>query len=169
MTTLVGQIELCVSQDRNGVFNTGPFECCERSEKAFVSALMQMHVCGVSIWKVAKVTEELCGHGISASTMSRIDAKLDAGLKQFAERSPEDPFPYLILDARYEKVRSVFVCSEAHVRARVFLRMLACHVEWHMRRRLAPVLFDEDDPEAARAQRASPVEPTKPLPSAPEQ
>ena len=60
----------------------------------------------------------------------------------------------------------VFVRSEAHVRAHVFLCMLAFHVEWHMRRRLAPVLFDEDDPEAARAQRASPVEPEKPSPSA---
>ena len=60
----------------------------------------------------------------------------------------------------------VFVRSEAHVRAHVFLCMLACHVEWHMRRRLAPVLFDEDDPEAARARRASPVEPAKPSPSA---
>ena len=120
------------------MFSTGPFERCERSEKAFVSALMQMHVCGVSIWKVAKVTEGLCGHRFSASTVSRIDAKLDAGLKQFAERSLEGPFPYLIPDARYEKVRSVFVCSEAHVCARVFLCLLACHVEWHMRRRLAP-------------------------------
>ena len=89
------------------MFSTGPFERCERSEKAFVSPLMRMHVCGVSIWKVAKVTEGLCGHRFSASTVSRIDAKLDAGLKQFAERSPEGPFPYLILDARYEKVRSV--------------------------------------------------------------
>ena len=126
---------------------------------------MQMHVCGVSIWKVAKVTEKLCGHGFSASAVSRTDAKLDVGLKQFAERSLEGPFPYLILDARYEKVRPVFVCSEAHVRAHVFLCMLACHAEWHMRRRLAPALFNEDDLEAARAQRASPVEPTKPSPS----
>ena len=60
----------------------------------------------------------------------------------------------------------VFVHSEAHVRAHVFLCMLAHHVEWHMRRRLAPVLFDEDDPEAAKAQRASPVAPAKPSPSA---
>ena len=38
------------------------------------------------------------------------------------------------------------------------------YAEGHMRKRLAPILFDEDDPEAARAQRASPVEPAKPSP-----
>ena len=64
------------------------------------------------------------------------------------------------------RIRPIFVYNEARVRAHVFLCMLAYHAEWHMRRRLAPILFDEDDPEAARAQRASPVEPAKPSPSA---
>ena len=64
------------------------------------------------------------------------------------------------------RVRPIFVYSEAHVRAHVFLCMLACYAEWHMRKRLAPILFDEDDPEAAREQRASPVEQAKPSPSA---
>ncbi len=59
------------------------------------------------------------------------------------------------------RIRPVRVCSEDHVRARVFLCMLACHVEWHMRRRLAPILFEDDDREGARAQRNSPVEPAR--------
>jgi hypothetical protein len=37
------------------------------------------------------------------------------------------------------------------VRAQVFLRMLACYLEWHMRQRLAPMLFDD----TAETQRAS--------------
>ncbi len=61
-------------------------------------------------------------------------------------------------------IRPIFVYAKARVR--VFLCMLACHAEWHMRKRLAPILFEEDDPEAARAQRASPVEPARPSPSA---
>lgn len=65
-----------------------------------------------------------------------------------------------------DRVRPVFVHIEAHVRAYVFLCMLAYYVEWYVRWRLAPILFDEDDLEAAKAQRASPVEPTKPSPSA---
>lgn len=58
------------------------------------------------------------------------------------------------------KVRPVFVRSEAHARAHVFLLILACHAEWHMRKRLAPILLDEDGPEAVRARRTSLVAPT---------
>ena len=72
---------------------------------ANVSALMQMQVRGVSTRKVAKAAAALCGHGFSASTISRLNSKLDAELGKFAERRLEGSFPYLILDARYEKVR----------------------------------------------------------------
>ncbi len=47
------------------------------------------------------------------------------------------------------RIRPVHVHSEDHVRAHVFLCMLACHVEWHMRR-LAPILFEDDDREGGR-------------------
>ncbi len=57
------------------------------------------------------------------------------------------------------RIRPVHVCTEDRVRAHVFLCMLALHVEWHMRRRLAPMLFEDDDREGARARRSSPVEP----------
>ena len=46
------------------------------------------------------------------------------------------------------KVRPVFHYSGERVRSHVFICMLACYVEWHMRRRLAPLLFDDDDPDA---------------------
>ena len=62
--------------------------------------------------------------------------------------------------ARLE-VRPMYVYSAGRVRAHVFLCALACHVEWHLRRRLAPLLFEDDDPEGARAQRASPVQPAR--------
>jgi hypothetical protein len=52
------------------------------------------------------------------------------------------------------------------VRAHVFLCMLACHVEWHMRERLKPVLFDDDDPAAAARERTSIVAPAQPSPAA---
>ncbi|MCZ0943404.1 MAG: transposase [Gammaproteobacteria bacterium] len=55
------------------------------------------------------------------------------------------------------KVRPMYVYSEGRVRAHVFLCALACHVEWRLRRLLAPMLFEDDDPEGARAQRDSPV------------
>ena len=56
------------------------------------------------------------------------------------------------------RIRPVHVYSADHVKAHVFMCMLACHVEWHMRRRLAPILFEDDDREGARARRSSPVE-----------
>ena len=59
------------------------------------------------------------------------------------------------------QVRPVYVYSAERVRAHVFLCTLACHVEWHLRRRLAPMLFEDDDPEGAAAQRASPVQPAR--------
>jgi transposase len=52
------------------------------------------------------------------------------------------------------------------VRAHVFLCMLACHVEWHMRERLKPMLFDDDDPAGAARERASIVAPAQPSPAA---
>ena len=54
-------------------------------------------------------------------------------------------------------VRPVFHYSEPRVRAHVFLCMLAYYVEWHMRERLKPRLFDEEYLDQAHAGRASPV------------
>ena len=68
---------------------------------------------------------------------------------------------FRVLKASRLGIRPVHVHSEDHVRAHVFLCMLACHLEWHLRRRLAPLLFEDDDREAARAQRKSPVEPAR--------
>ena len=59
------------------------------------------------------------------------------------------------------RIRPLYVDSEDHVRGHVFLCMLAYYVEWHMRRRLAPLLFQDDDPAAARARRDTPVEPAQ--------
>ena len=54
-------------------------------------------------------------------------------------------------------VRPVFVQTADHVRAHVFLCMLAYYLEWHLRQKWAPMLFEGDDRAAGRAQRASPV------------
>ena len=105
LTTRVGKLELRIPQDRDGRFSTEVFERYQRSEKALVSALAEMYVQGVSTRNVKAVTEELCGHSFSASSISRINKTLDEELKRFATRPLEEPYPYLILDARYEKVR----------------------------------------------------------------
>src|SRR6201981_877986 len=103
--TRVGKLELRVPQDRQGRFRTEVFERYQRSEKALVGALAEMYVQGVSTRKVKAITEELCGHEFSASSISRINQSLDEELEKFACRQLEEDYPYLILDARYEKIR----------------------------------------------------------------
>jgi putative transposase len=105
LVTRVGKLELRVPRDRDGRFSTELFERYQRSEKALVSALAEMYVQGVSTRNAKAITEELCGHSFSASAISSINKSLDKSLREFATRRLEEPYPYLILDARYEKVR----------------------------------------------------------------
>jgi len=64
------------------------------------------------------------------------------------------------------KIRPIHHHLEDRVRTHVFLCMLAYYVEWHMRRALAPILFDDDDPQAAEAARQSIVSPAERSPKA---
>lgn len=105
LVTRVGRLDLAVPQDRNGLFSTVVFERYQRSEKALLAALVEMYIQGVSTRKVKSITEKLCGHSFSASSISSVVSKLDENLKKFSERELRDPYPYVILDARYEKVR----------------------------------------------------------------
>ena len=102
-------------QDREGRFSTELFERYQRSEQALVASLAEMYVQGVSTRKVKAVTEELCGHAFSASAISAVNKRLDEGLAAFAGRRLEEPFAYLILDARYEKVREAGIVGSQAV------------------------------------------------------
>ena len=115
LITRVGTLELRVPQDRDGRFSTRLFERYQRSEKALVAALAEMYVQGVSTRKVKAITEELCGHSFSASAISEINKKLDGELAAFAGRRLVEPYPYLILDARYERVREAGVIEHQAV------------------------------------------------------
>jgi putative transposase len=132
LITRVGKLELRVPQDRQGQFSTQVFERYQRSEKALVSALAEMYIQGVSTRKVRQVTEELCGHSFSASSISAIVKRLDEQLAQFASRTLEEAYPYLILDARYEKVRD---CGAIRSRA----VMIAIGIDWEGRRQILAV------------------------------
>lgn len=127
LVTRVGKIELRVPQDRQGRFRTEVFERYQRSEKALVTALMEMYLQGVSTRKVKAVTEELCGHEFSSATISRMVQSLDEELQKFAQRRLEEPYPYLVLDARYEKVR-----EDGAVRSQAVL--IAIGINWEGRR-----------------------------------
>jgi transposase-like protein len=75
-----------------------------RSERALKLAIAEMYVTGVSTRKVAQITQELCGFEVSSSQVSRATQLLDVELDAWRSR-PLGEIPYLILDARYEKVR----------------------------------------------------------------
>jgi putative transposase len=132
LITQVGKIELRVPQDQRGRFRTEVFERYQRSEKALVTAMIEMCVQGVSTRKVKVITEELCGHEFSSATVSRIVQKLDQELEQFACRRLEEPYSYLILDARYETVR-----EEGTVRSQAVL--IAVGINWEGRRSVLAV------------------------------
>src|SRR6516225_9514632 len=115
LITRIGKLELRVPQDRAGRFSTELFERYQRSERALVAALAEMYVQGVSTRKVKAITEELCGHSFSASSISAMNQQLDASLAQFAGRPLVEAFPYLILDTRYERVREAGVIASQAV------------------------------------------------------
>jgi putative transposase len=102
--TRMGPITLAVPQARGIDFYPSALEKGVRSERALKLAVAEMYVQGVSTRKVAAITEQLCGTEISSAQVSRAAATLDAELKTWRER-PLGEMPYLILDARYEKVR----------------------------------------------------------------
>jgi putative transposase len=106
LRTRVGTLNLLVPQDREGTFSTRLFSRYQRNEKALVLALMEMYVEGVSTRKVKDVTEELCGVSFSKSLVSSLAGRLDAELESWRSRPLEvQGYPYVFVDARYEKVR----------------------------------------------------------------
>lgn len=104
VSTRLGKLELRVPQTRDSEFYPSALERGERSERALKLAVAEMYVQGVSTRKVAKITAELCGLEVTSTQVSRAAALLDKELKSWRNR-PIDQVEYLILDARYEKVR----------------------------------------------------------------
>src|SRR3990170_4484349 len=106
LRTRVGTLNLLIPQDREGTFSTRLFSRYQRNEKALCLALMEMYVEGVSTRKVAEVTEALCGTSFSRSLVSRLAGDLDAELRAWRSRPlTAKAYPYVFVDARYEKVR----------------------------------------------------------------
>jgi len=104
LQTRIGMIPLAVPQVRDGGFYPQSLEKGIRSERALKLALAEMYVQGVSTRKVAAITEQLCGFEVSSTQVSRAAAELDAVLTAWRTR-PLAEYPYVFLDARYEKVR----------------------------------------------------------------
>ncbi len=114
LATRLGQITVAVPQVREGGFYPQSLEKGARSERALKLALAEMYVQGVSTRKVAAITEQLCGFSVSSGQVSQAAKELDATLEAWRQR-PLAACPYLLLDARYEKVRQGGLVQDAAV------------------------------------------------------
>ena len=104
IATRMGPISVDVPQTRNLAFYPSSLERGIRSERALKLSMAEMYVQGVSTRKVSLIMEQLCGFEVSSTQVSQATEQLDAELSKWRER-PLGNMPYLILDARYEKVR----------------------------------------------------------------
>lgn len=104
VVTRVGTLDLKVPQTRASDFYPSALEKGIRSERALKAAIAEMYVQGVSTRKMASITEELIGVEVSSMQVSRAAQELDAVLEPWRNRALGET-SYLILDARYEKVR----------------------------------------------------------------
>lgn len=100
----IGELNLHVPQVREGNFYPSSLEKGMRSERSLKLALAEMYVQGVSTRKVKIVVEELCGYDVSSTEVSRCSKLLDEELEKWRTRSLGS-YPFVFLDARYEKVR----------------------------------------------------------------
>lgn len=107
LKTRVGDLELSVPQVRGcEPYHPSLFNKWQRSERALLTACAEMYFQGVSTRKVQEVLQTMCGGEISAMTVSRVSAELDEKLSEFrGRRLDQTAYPYLQVDARYEKVR----------------------------------------------------------------
>jgi putative transposase len=107
LNTRLGKLEFEVPQVRG----TDPyrpmfFERWQRSERALLVTCAEMYFMGVSTRKVGRILEEMGGFSLSAATVSKVAAELDEKIEEFRSRTLGDQtWPFLIVDARYEKVR----------------------------------------------------------------
>lgn len=104
LKTRLGEVTVQIPQTRGVPFYPQSLERGCRSEKALKLAIAEMYVMGVSTRKVTAVMEKLCGLEVSSTQVSRLSAELDGELDRFRNR-PLGTYPYVFLDAQYQKVR----------------------------------------------------------------
>ena len=104
LKTRLGTLSLKVPQTRDSEFYPQSLGKGMRSERALLLAIAEMYVQGVSTRRVKKIVEELCGMEVSSMQVSRAAAELDEMLEAWRTRDL-GRYRYIVLDARYEKIR----------------------------------------------------------------
>lgn len=102
--TAIGELNVSVPQTRGVEFYPSALDKGMRSDRALVLAIAEMYIQGIATRKVKAVLKELCGTSVSSTQVSRAAQELDGELEAWRQRRLGRNV-YLILDARYEKVR----------------------------------------------------------------
>lgn len=142
MKTRLGELEFQVPQAREGGFHPTLFERYQRTEKALLMTLQEMFVKGVSTREVNDVIEAMGGFDVSPGLVSRAAAELDDQVRRWRARPlGGHEYPYLIVDARYEKVR-----KEGQIKSRAVL--VICGVDDEGRRDVLGYWLGDSESEA---------------------
>ena len=105
ISTRIGSMSLDIPQVRGDTnFYPSALEKGVRSEKALNLAMAEMYIKGVSTRKVSDIVEKLCGTEVSREKVSQLAKELDEELEKWRTRRL-DWVVYMVIDARYEKVR----------------------------------------------------------------
>lgn len=134
VNTRLGRMQVAIPQVRGEIeFYPSALERGVRSERALKLAVAEMYVQGVSTRKVTQVMHQLCGLEVSSTQVSRATQLLEEELSAWRDR-PLGQYRYLLLDARYEKVRhggtviSCAVLMAIGVNAGGYRSVLGCSV-----------------------------------------
>src|SRR5216683_5827461 len=103
--TRVGTIELAIPKLRQGSYFPSLLEPRRRHERALLAVVQDAYVHGVSTRNVDALAEALGLKGISKDQVSRICKELDGQVHAFRTRPLTGEYPYLMLDATFQKVR----------------------------------------------------------------
>lgn len=131
LQTRVGPLTLDVPRVRSGNFSSEMFVRYQRSEQAFLLALVEMVIQGVSTRKVDAIVEQLCGGSVSKSTVSALCQRLDPLVKGWNERDLSGAaYPFVLVDAlvirvrRGERVRQMSVLIATGINQEGFRELL---------------------------------------------
>ncbi len=105
LNTRAGSLDLEIPRARNTNFRPTVIEQFRRTERALVSVIQEAFVAGISTRKMENVLEQMGVERLAKSQISELCSELDAKAEEFRHRALPEKYPYLWLDALYEKVR----------------------------------------------------------------
>jgi len=105
LNTRSGSLDLEIPRARNNNFRPTVIDQFRRSERALVSVIQEAFIAGISTRKMEGVLAEMGVERLAKSQISALCTELDAKAEEFRHRALSEPYPYLWLDALYEKVR----------------------------------------------------------------